>query len=186
MSQQDTLMTNAPPTPSEDSDLTAPVIDYSPSTVPYNEEFENALMTTILHPPSPLPTRNPPTTTPFISANQLPIPLDSPQRSYPSPIPGLFLTHDHGYHTGGIGPTAAIVKAFAEQLIREHGVEDAGQLERVVETVMREKTDEVKARMEQREVAVQRNRGIERELENMRLQRAAELRVMEKMKGKKR
>jgi hypothetical protein len=51
---------------------------------------------------------------------------------------------------------------------------------------MREKTDEVKARMEQREVAVQRNRGIERELENMRLQRAAELRVMEKMKGKKR
>jgi hypothetical protein len=182
----DTPMTNAPLTPGEETELTSPVIDYSPSTVPYNQDFENALMTTILHPPSPPTTRNPPASTPMISANQLPIPLDSPQRSHPSPIPGLFLTHPHGYHTGGIGPAPPIVKAFADALIREHGVEDAGQLERMVEIVMREKTDELRARMQEREAAVHRNRGIERELENMRLQRAAELRVMEKMKGKKR
>jgi len=57
---------------------------------------------------------------------------------------------------------------------------------RVVEDVVRHKLEEAKQRMEKRKELVEKNRGIERELEDLRLQRSAELRVMERVKGKRR
>lgn len=59
-------------------------------------------------------------------------------------------------------------------------------MERVVEDVVRHKLEEAKQRMEKRKELVEKNRGIERELEDLRLQRSAELRVMERVKGKRR
>lgn len=55
-----------------------------------------------------------------------------------------------------------------------------------MEDVVRHKLEEAKQRMEKRKELVEKNRGIERELEDLRLQRSAELRVMERVKGKRR
>jgi hypothetical protein len=121
----------------------------------------------------------------MVSASQLPIPISSHVRTHPSPIPGLYVTHANGYHTGGPGPSPHTIQEFADRFIREHSIEDAGQLERVVEEMVGQRMQEVRERMEKRKEVVERNRGIERELEDLRLQRAAEMRVMERVKGKR-
>lgn len=186
MDQEDTHMPNAPLTPAHESELTSPVVDFSPSTVPYNEAFENSLMELILSPQNANQPRTPSHETHMIPASSLPIPLSSPMRTHPSAVPGLHVTQPNGYHTGGPGPSPHTIADFAEQFVREQGVEDAGQLERVVEDLIREKMGVVRERMEKRKEAVEKNKGIERELEDLRLQRSAELRVMEKVKGGKR
>lgn len=190
-------MADAPSNPSEtvdaepdadadaeaDPEPASPVPDFSPATVPYNEDFENALMTAILYntsAPEPLPPVSP---APVINPTTLPIPVDSPLRTYASPIPGIRLTHVNGYHTGGPGPTPETVAEFARKFIESEGVEDAGQLERVVEERIREKMEVVRERMREREEAVTRNRNIQRELEELNMLRAAELSVAEKIKG---
>jgi hypothetical protein len=179
------MMSNAPLTPRDEPELTSPMVDFSPATVPYNETFENELMELLLHPPSLTPHRTPAHKIPTIPASQLPIPLSSHQRTYISQVPGLYLTHENGYHTGGPGPSPHSIDEFAERFIQEHGIEDAGQLERVVEDIIRRRLEDVKERMERRKDAVEKNRGVERELEDLRLQRSAELRVMERVKGKR-
>lgn len=187
MTQHDAVTPAAPLTPSDDADaeLTSPAIDYSPATVPYSESFENDLMNVILHPPSHDTPRSHTHDALMVSANQLPIPIHSHLRTYASPVPGLYLTHKNGYHTGGPGPSPARIKEFAEGFVREHGIEDAGQLERVVEELLGRKMEEVRARMEERKKMVERNKEIERELDDLRLQRSAELRVLERLKGKR-
>ncbi|EOA90127.1 hypothetical protein ACJQWK_08103 [Exserohilum turcicum] len=186
MSNEDTIMSNAPLTPRDEPDLTSPIVDFSPSTVRYDEGFENSLMELILNPPAAASPRKPSQEIPTISAAQLPIALSSHLRTHSSPIPGLYLTHKNGYYTGGPGPSPHSVQEFADRFIREHGIEDAGQLERVVEDVVRSKLQEVRERMERRREIVEKNKAVERELEDLRLQRSAELRVMERVKGKRR
>jgi len=183
---------NAPLTPGDDRDPspTAPAIDYSPATVPYNEAFENQLMTAILYPSdnNPPPRQQPSDTNPnsgstlHIDPTTLPVPLTSPLRTHPSPIPGVLLTHINGYHTGGPGPTPSSVDEFAEKFIKEHGIEDAGQLERVVEEKIKEKMEEVKERMREREQAVRKNEGVARELEDLEDARRIERKIAERLK----
>lgn len=185
MSNEDTIMSNAPLTPRDEPELTSPMVDFSPSTVRYDEAFENSLMDLILNPPSAPSPRKPSQDIPTISASQLPIPLSSHLRTHNSAVPGLYLTHKNGYYTGGPGPSPHTIQEFADRFIREHGIEDAGQLERVVEDVVRSKMEEVKERMGKRKEVVEKNKAVERELEDLRLQRSAELRVMERVKGKK-
>lgn len=175
------------PTPGLSSSPTSPVIDYSPHTVPYNEEFENDVMNAILHGPSNPSPRGKSKDTPMIAAADLPIPLTSHLRTHPSPIPGLFLTHENGYHTGGIGPSAHAVNEFATRFIEERGL-GAGNvegLERAVRVEVEGRLEEVKSRMRRREEAVRENERVLRELDDLRLQRQAELRVLERMKGKR-
>ncbi|KAF2634874.1 hypothetical protein P280DRAFT_412828 [Massarina eburnea CBS 473.64] len=174
-------MTNAPLTPGDD-EPTSPVIDYSPATVPYNESFENTLMNAILYGQPPAP-RTPLPATPVINPKTLPIPLSSSLRTYPSPLPGVLLTHPSGYHTGGPGPNPSTVAEFAKKFIEEYGIEDAGQLERVVEEKIKEKMEEARERMRDREEAANQNKRVQRELEELRMQRAMELEVAEKIKG---
>lgn len=185
MADDDRAMINNPLTPGEDEpepEPTSPVVDYSPATVAYNEAFENSLMNAILY-GSPLSPRTPLPATPVINPTSLPIPLSSHLRTYPSNLPGVLLTHPNGYYTGGPGPNPSTVADFAKKFIAEYGIEDAGQLERVVEEKIKEKMEEVRERMKNREEAFNRNREVERELENLKMQRAAELRVAEKIKG---
>ncbi|KAH8719216.1 hypothetical protein GQ44DRAFT_730130 [Phaeosphaeriaceae sp. PMI808] len=192
MVQLDTPMSNAPLTPIESASPSSipqsqPTVDFSPATVPYNEDFENALMDLILHPPSPLP--NPPPaqdTTPMIPASQLPIPVSSPLRTHTSPIPGLHLTHANGYHTGGPGPAPETIRAFADKFISEHGIRDVDELRRVIGEEMSARKAQAKSRMLERERALTRNKEVEDELSKLRLQREDEVRVLEKMKSGKR
>lgn len=51
--------------------------------------------------------------------------------------------------------------------------------------VLEEKMGEVRGRMGEREKAVRRNREIDEELEKLRVQREDEVRVLEKMKGRR-
>jgi hypothetical protein len=79
------------------------------------------------------------------------------------------------------------VRAFVEKIMSEHDVID-GDVEgvrRIAEGLLEEKKGELRERMEERERAVRRNKEIEDELEKLRLQRDAEVRVLEKMKGKR-
>ncbi|KAH6633573.1 hypothetical protein C7974DRAFT_423887 [Boeremia exigua] len=185
----DTDMSTHPrlPTPGLSSSPTSPVIDYSPHTVPYNEAFENDLMRAILHgSPHPSPRRKT-EDPPMISAADLPIPVTSHLRTHSSPIPGLFLTHVNGYHTGGIGPSAHVVHDFARGFVEERGLGagDVGGLERAVRGEMEGRIEDVRSRMRRREVVVKENERLQKELEGLRLERQAELRVMEKFKGKR-
>lgn len=179
-------MSNAPPTPGDEPQLTSPAIDFSPTTVPYDEAFENSLMEAILSPSSQNTTTNPSAAAPpMISASQLPIPLSSQHRTHASPIPGVLVTHANGYHTGGPGPSPYTINKFATKFIEENGIEDKKQLEDAVQGQVKSRMEEVKERMENRREAVERNKGVERELEDLKLQRDAELRVLERMKGKR-
>lgn len=195
--QEDTPVPNAPLTPDADNDAdgspdnspriepTSPVIDYSPATVPYNEAFENALMSAILDAETTAP-RTPLPTIPVINPTTLPVPLDSQLRTHASPIPGVLLTHTNGYHTGGPGPSPTSIEEFARRFIAEEGVVDREGLESAVRRAIEERLDVARERMKERKEAVRKNKGVERELEDLRVQRAAEVSVQEKLKGLKR
>ncbi|KAL5116862.1 hypothetical protein ACEQ8H_005214 [Pleosporales sp. CAS-2024a] len=188
-----TPTSNAPLTPSDEpSPITTtapepqPITDFSPATVPYDESFENDLMNLILHPPSSPTPRHPdppPSTPPLIPPSQLPIPLSSLLRAHPSPLPGLLLTHPNGYHTGGPGPSAPTLAAFADKMAREQGVR-RGDVEGV-KRALEARVEDLKRRMGERDRAVRRNRELDDELEKLRLQRDDEVRVLEKMKGRR-
>lgn len=144
-------------------------------------------MNAILHgPPNPSPEKKS-EDNPMISASDLPIPLTSHLRTHPSAIPGLFLTHANGYHTGGIGPSAHVVNDFARRFVEERGLGagDVEGLERAVRGEMESRLEEVRSRMRRRELAFKENERVHKELEDLRLQRQAELRVLERMKGKR-
>lgn len=123
----------------------------------------------------------------MISASDLPIPVSSSLRTHPSPIPGVFLTHQNGYHTGGIGPSAHVVNEFARQFVEERGLGpgDVSGLERAVRGEVEGRLEEVRRRMRERERVVKDNDRVKKELEDLRLSRQAELRVLERMKGKR-
>jgi len=187
MTQEDIIMANAPLTPSEDAEPepTSPVIDYSPATVSYDETFENLLMTAILSSPLETP-RTPLESIPIVNPTTLPIPLASSMRTYPSPIPGVLLTHKNGYHTGGPGPSPTTMAEFARKFVEEEGIVDEESLQRAVEKAIAEKLEIARERMTKRQEAVSKNKAVERELEDLKAQRGLELAVAEKIKGVKR
>lgn len=186
MATEDTPMSNAPPTPGDEPQLTSPAIDFSPTTVPYDESFENSLMEAVLRPSEQQASPKLPVhSTPMISASQLPLPLSSQHRVHRSPIPGVFVTHANGYHTGGPGPSPHTVNEYASKFIEEHGIEDERQLEETVQGLVNAKLEEVKERMQKRSEALEKNKAVQRELDDLKLQRDAELRVLERMKGKR-
>lgn len=173
-------MSHAPLTPGEDPEPTSPVIDYSPITVQYNEAFENGLMHAILEPSNPISRSQ--ISPPLIDPTTLPIPLNSSLRTYSSPIPGILLTHPNGYHTGGPGPSPSTVDEFADKFIKEYDIQDAGQLERIVEDRVRVLMYTAKERMREREDAIRKNEDVEKQLRDLEEQRNRERRVAEKIK----
>jgi DNA-binding transcriptional regulator YdaS (Cro superfamily) len=79
------------------------------------------------------------------------------------------------------------VSEFAQRFIGEREIApgDVRALERAVEAEVKGRLEEVRSRMTRREKAVRENERVRRELEDLRLQRQAELRVLERMKGRK-
>lgn len=80
-----------------------------------------------------------------------------------------------------------MVNDFAQQFVGEREIApgDVRALEQAVQTEVEGRLEEVRARMRRREKAVRENERVRRELEDLRLQRQAELRVLERMKGKR-
>ena len=145
-------------------------------------------MLTIL-PPSPrnspsLPSPSQPL--PSISPSSLPLPLKSPLRKYPSPIPNLLLTHPTGYHTGGPGPSAGTIAEFTSRFVEDNNIKSKEELERKVDETMKERLDEVRKRMMRRKEVVRKNNGVKREIEELEAQRRMEERVEEKIRSERR
>ncbi|KAF2738832.1 hypothetical protein EJ04DRAFT_27680 [Polyplosphaeria fusca] len=178
-------MSNAPLTPVDDPEPTAPVIDYSLAAVPYNEAYENDLMKAILYPSSKTPAQPPSNPPPHIAPTSLPVPLDSPLRTYPSAVPGIFLTHENGHFTGGPGLTPAAKAEYSKRFIAEHNIKTAEELERVRAQLIAQKIEEAKARARAREAAIRKNAEIDKRIQELEVQRSAEMRVAERVKQDK-
>lgn len=58
-------------------------------------------------------------------------------------------------------------------------------MRKVARGLLEGKMEEVKERMGKREEAVKKNREVDEELEKLRLQRDAEVRVLERLKGRR-
>jgi hypothetical protein len=121
--------------------------------------------------------------TPLIDPTTLPVPLDSPLRIHPSPIPGVRLTHPRGYHTGGPPPlaTSSALTSFLSSFLASHpSISTPSELEKAVAERTAELLEEVKERMREREEAVRRNDEVRRKLAELEVQRETEIRVQEK------
>jgi gas vesicle protein len=179
-------MTAGPLTPGEDVELeqSSPTTT-SPSSVPYNETFENDLMKTILYPPATptTPTRSP--NLPQIAPTSLPLPLKSPLRTHPSPLPGIQLTHPHGSLHGGPGPSPQEIADFATRFISEHHITNEKELQKKVDEAVKQRMAELRDRMAKREEAVQANERVRKEIKNLELDREAEKRVEESVRREK-
>ena len=161
--------------------------NYTPHDLPYSESFENSLMLTIL-PPSPrnspsLPSPSQPL--PSISPSSLPLPLKSPLRKYPSPIPNLLLTHPAGYHTGGPGPSAGTIAEFTSRFVEDNNIKSKEELERKVDETMKERLDEVRERMKKRKEMFQRNEVVTKKIKLLEAQRRVEEKIEEKIRSER-
>ena len=176
-------MTTGPLTPGEDPEPSS-TIDYAPDHVPYDEQFENELMERILFPGmADFASQRPvPKDEQAVYISSLPVPLNSPDRKYPSPIPGILLTHPNGYHTGGPGPSPEEVSAFAEQFIAHHDITTSRDLAKKVDEVIKQKVAEVRERLEAREEAVLKNQRVRKDIKDLEVQRQAEERVEERIR----
>jgi len=70
--------------------------------------------------------------------------------------------------------------------MEEHNIQDTAELQSAVQEAMARQLEIAKDRMRAREKIVQKNSEIDEQLEKLRLQREAEVRVLEKAKGGKR
>jgi len=182
-------MSQAPLTPAEEPSPhpTQAQPDMPPSSLSYSEAFENDLMDAILMPSREQP--SPPTSaydqSLQIMLSHLPIPLDSPLRTHPSTFPGLRLTHPHGYHTGGLGPSPEATVAFAEKFIAENGIKRPEELKSMIDQAIDERAREVMGRMQKREAAFNANKKQQKEIARLQASRRDEERLAEKFRAER-
>lgn len=188
---EDTVMDDAPP-------LAAPIKSTSRPTadVPYDRDFEDSVMRTILDPPStadglesrgPLPAfllgRD------TVPHQELPLPLDDPRRLYKSSIPGIKLSHPTGAYEGGNPEPTEKDMRWTQDFIQQNHIKTKEDLERVSAQTLEEKMDELRRRMQDRKEALAEREKVERELKALNDQREVELKaqrsIIEKAKAKK-
>lgn len=163
---------------------------YLPRDIPYNETYENSihnLLTNPSPPPShhhglPVDSNIDPSTLPTIHFPQLPLPLDDPLRIYPSPIPGLRLTHPHGYLEGGPGVSGPDNSSFAQDFIAHFRITDGTALREIKEREIAHYVDEARERMRERGEALAHNARVEKEIRTLMDQREMELKIETKMR----
>ena len=122
---------------------------------------------------------------PSISPSSLPLPLTSPLRKYPSPIPNLLLTHPAGYHTGGPGPSAGTIAEFTSRFVEDNNIKSKEELERKVDETMKERLDEVRERMKKRKEMFQRNEVVTKKIKLLEAQRRVEEKIEEKIRSER-
>ncbi|KAF4552161.1 Hypothetical protein D9617_11g010100 [Elsinoe fawcettii] len=154
---------------------------YLPRDIPYSPIFEDAISSLLISPPSNAPsgTSSPPSSLPNIDLSALPLPPSDSRRKYPSPIPGLLLTHPGGYLEGGPGLSPQ-EDEFAAHFISEHGIRDSDTLARIVDREIEAQLDIARQRARSRQEAQRKNEGIEAEIRAMEEQLRVEMRVLGK------
>lgn len=162
---------------------------YLPRDIPYSSTFEDEIASLLLTPPSdPSPgvsAPSSPSSLPSLDLSSLPLPITDPRRKYPSPIPGLLLTHPGGYLEGGPGISPS-EDEFAGHFVAEHGIRDADTLRRVVEEEIEKQVEVARERARARRRAREKNEGIESEVRAMEEQLQLEMRVLGKARERAR
>ncbi|KAF2503326.1 hypothetical protein BU16DRAFT_521910 [Lophium mytilinum] len=174
-------MSRAPLTPT-------PADDFStlPHSLPYNEAFENDLMHAILEPTlQSLPPLSACEQLPDAPMPNLPVPLDSVHRIHPSRFPALRLTHQHGYHTGGLGPSPTVAAVYAENFIAVKGIVQPDELRRRVDEAIEERAREAVERMQKRKEALKENENTRKQIAALVASRKAEERVEERIRAER-
>ena len=174
----------------------------------YNADFEDSLIAPILHSSnadgstqlstgirviSPDSTESPvsgisvrasdisPESLPTILESDLPIPLTDPRRKFASPLPGVLLTHPHGYLEGG-PPLDPTLDTFAEDFLSHRpNITKPQDLEKAVQREIDEQMGVLRERLRARQRAKEKNEQVARELKVLTDQHSMELRIQERM-----
>nr|POE88182.1 hypothetical protein CFP56_11411 [Quercus suber] len=198
-----------PTPPSEDAPFSAHA-SYIPHDLAYSAEFEDSLIDAILDPnPSDITSDGgicvlspdsptlpvsgtsirlsdvSPQSLPFLPEAELPLPLNSPLRTFASPLRGIKLTHPFGYFEGGPGldPT---IDTFPDDFVAGHAeVETAKELRRAVEQEIASNVEVLRDRLRARREAKENNARIERELRTLLDQHSMERKIHAKMAEEK-
>nr|POF15010.1 hypothetical protein CFP56_72114 [Quercus suber] len=196
----------AQPTPPSDDPPYSAYASYIPHDLAYSAEFEDSLIDAILDddpssassdngirvlsPDSPtLPVAGTsirlgdisPQSLPLIPETELPLPLNSPLRTFASPLPGVKLTHPFGYLEGGPGLDPAI-DTFPDDFVAGHAeVETPRELRRAVEREIAGHVEVLRDRLRARREAKENNARVERELRTLLDQHSMERKIHAKM-----
>lgn len=147
-------------------------------------------MNTILNPhgafapPSYAPKSDEPP--PTISKEELPLPLHDFRRIYPSPIPGVLLSHpSHTIH-GAPGPSEEQLIQLAQDLVQKHGIRNEAQFLHWLDAEEAQQKRDLKERMRRRQIAIRENEVVHQELARLDDERDVERRVAERLRTKNR
>lgn len=188
----------------EHSTTTATYASYVPHDLKYSPEFEDSLIEALLN-PNPGGASNgirvvlddsdeapvegtsirlsdiSPQSLPIIAEHELPLPLSDPRRKFASPIPGILLTHPHGYIEGGPALDPSL-DTFADDFLSNHSsITTPDQLHSAVQKEVEAAIESLKERLRKRKEGREKNEQIQRELKVLTDQHSMELRIQERM-----
>jgi hypothetical protein len=174
----------------------------------YNADFEDSLIAPVLHSSNsdgstqldsgirvipPDSTETPvsgvsvrasdisPESLPTILETDLPLPLSDPRRKFASPLPGVLLTHPHGYLEGG-PPLDPTLDTFAEDFLSHRpNITKPQDLEKAVKREIESNVEVLKERLRARQRAKEKNEQVAKELKVLTDQHSMELRIQERM-----
>ena len=196
------------PTPPQEAQTAKTYATYVPHDLAYSANFEDSLITPVLHgsnadgtsPPEPGIRVIPPESNeipvsgvtvrasdisseslPTITETDLPLPLNDPRRKFASPIPGVLLTHPVGYLEGG-PPLDPSLDTFADDFLSHRSkISSTADLQRAVDKEIDANVEILKGRLRARQRAKERNEQVAKELKVLTDQHDMELRIQEKM-----
>ncbi|EMD00499.1 hypothetical protein BAUCODRAFT_172013 [Baudoinia panamericana UAMH 10762] len=192
------------PTPPSEEPSRSLYANYVPNDLTYNADFEDSLITTVLHGETGgrtpgirvLPGNSMEMaeqgvsirasdvslqSLPFIPEHDLPLPLTDTRRIFASPLSGINLTHPGGYLEGGPGLDPEM-DTFPDDFIanRPH-IHTSVDLHRAIHEEVEKATELLRQRLRRREEARETNERVERELKTLMDEHKMEMRVHEKL-----
>ncbi|PNS20068.1 Sphingomyelinase C 2 [Sphaceloma murrayae] len=177
-------MAQPPGTPKSPIHDAAHHASYLPRDIPYSAPFEdsiadllNSTTSTATRPIAERPASS--SSYPVLDLDALPLAISDPRRTFPSPVPGLRLTHPSGYLEGGPGLSPS-EDEFAAHFVSEHGIRDVQTLEQVKSQEIQRHIETARERARKRREAKEKNEGIDAEIRAMEEQLKLEMRVLGK------
>jgi hypothetical protein len=165
------------------TNITVPIMAFpppEPSTPPYDESFENAIMERAISTAAPPHGQSQtPTAIPILPAER-PLPLSDSRRQHPLPSTSLLLTEQGGSIYGGAGSSKEKLRAEAQDLIDANDFTSKDELEELIGKKVEDTKQEARARAYRRLEALKKNARIDEEIRELEMNHQMEKRAMEK------